>query len=191
MSNAAERLIAGHAPRPERRESKLRGWFIRPDDSRWNFVMTNLSYGGCRLQTLAPLFRGEEIRLVVGDKGKIDAVVRWRRGDDVGLSFDPIDDKKVIARQADRARVEASVLVRRQYRRSQWLDAHDISPLGCCLNFVDVPRQDDLLWIQLPGLEALQGRVRWVEGHRAGLHFEKPIHPAVYSLLLEKWSDAA
>jgi hypothetical protein len=38
----------------------------------------------------------------------------------------------------------------------------------------------------LDGLEALDAEVCWVDGHVAGLRFERTIHPAVFDLLLQR-----
>ncbi|HEX8366792.1 MAG TPA: PilZ domain-containing protein [Allosphingosinicella sp.] len=34
------------------------------------------------------------------------------------------------------------------------------------------------LWLKLPGLEALNSKVVWVEGRQAGFEFVTPLHPA-------------
>jgi hypothetical protein len=177
-----------HRSRDERRQVALKGWMVRSsDNSIWDFILTDLSYGGCRLETAAPLRRGEEVKLSVANRGTIESVVRWRREQAVGLSFTAATEEGQQPRQVERLKTDLEVVVRRQGRRSQPLDARDVSPLGCCLVFVDVPRVDDRIWIQLPGLEAIEAKVRWVEGHCAGVMFEKPIHAAVFDLLLERW----
>jgi hypothetical protein len=40
--------------------------------------------------------------------------------------------------------------------------------------------------LKLAGLEVLDAETCWVEGYVAGLRFEKPIHPAVFDLLLHR-----
>ncbi|GAA4011767.1 hypothetical protein GCM10022280_06840 [Sphingomonas swuensis] len=178
-------------PREERRPTRLSGWFVRLRDSAtFEFDLVNLSYGGCRIRSEAALSRGEAIRLSFGTRGNIDATVRWRSGQNVGLAFDGADERPHWPRKAVRHAAAMSVLVRRQGRRSQWIDATDVSEAGCCLSFVDAPRVGDLLWVQLPGLEAIETEVRWVEGHRAGTVFRREIHPAVFELLLARWKSA-
>jgi hypothetical protein len=182
--------------RADRRDVALTGFLVRSiEQVPWEVSLSNLSYGGCRLQTDAKLKRGEAVRLSVAGRGKIDAVVRWTRGASAGLSFLPDGDrseaaKVTIPREAERLRTRLNILVRRQGRRGQWIDGHDISPLGCRLEFVDAPRPNDRLWVQLPGLEAIEARVRWVDGNQAGILFANPIHPAVYELLLDRWKIA-
>ena len=63
---------------------------------------------------------------------------------------------------------------------------HDLSPHGCKVEFVDRPRLDEKVWLKFEGLEALEGMVCWVRGTEAGVEFERPIHPAVFNLLLTR-----
>ena len=44
------------------------------------------------------------------------------------------------------------------------------------------------VWLRLPGLEPLAAKVIWADPHRAGMQFERPIHPAVFELLLSRLS---
>ena len=176
--------------REERRPSDLRGWFTRNgEDSSWDFLILNLSYGGCQLRTGAQLHVGEQLSLSVMRRGVIEATVKWRNGDRYGLAFIVQKPSKPHwPRKAERHKAELNVLVRHPGRRSQHIDATDVSPHGCCLSFVDAPREGALLWVQLPCLEPIEATVRWVDGHRAGVSFGKPIHAAVFDLLLEAWT---
>lgn len=40
------------------------------------------------------------------------------------------------------------------------------------------------VWLRLPGLEATPAHVAWVEGHCAGCAFDRPLHPAVLSMIV-------
>lgn len=42
------------------------------------------------------------------------------------------------------------------------------------------------IWLRLPGLEAVPAKVAWVQGHCAGCAFERPLHPAVLSMLVQR-----
>ena len=42
------------------------------------------------------------------------------------------------------------------------------------------------IWLRLPGLEATPARVAWVEGHCAGCAFDRPLHPAVLSMIVSR-----
>lgn len=48
------------------------------------------------------------------------------------------------------------------------------------------PNLDEIVWVKFEGLEALEAMVCWVRGFEVGLEFEKPIHSAVFDLLLSK-----
>jgi len=179
-------------PRSERREINVPGTFARADEETpWEFTLVNLSQGGCRLTSEAPLRRGEEITLSLPDGITAAAVVRWRSGTSSGLSFRSLDTPKVqIARQKERVPAAMTVLVRRQGRKGQWLDATDFSPLGCCITFVEPPRPGQTLWVQLPGLESIEGEVRWVKDFRVGVSFIRPIHDVVFDLLIARWRQS-
>ena len=40
--------------------------------------------------------------------------------------------------------------------------------------------------VKLPGLETMEARVCWVDNFVAGLKFARPMHPAVFDLLLQR-----
>lgn len=63
---------------------------------------------------------------------------------------------------------------------------HDLSVDGCKVAFVDRPTLDENVWVKFAGLEALEGAVCWVKGTEAGVEFKRPIHPAVFEMLLKR-----
>jgi len=176
------------SPREDRKDVTLRGWFVRPlDQSVWDFCITNLSYSGCRIETAAPLHRGEHVRLGVQKLGNIAATVCWRRGGFIGLAFSEAQPKpQHWPRKSERHKFESVVLVRRPGRRSQMIDARDIARHGCRLSFTDAPQVGESLWVRLPGLEPIEAEVRWVRDFECGVAFTAPIHPAVFALVLSR-----
>lgn len=42
------------------------------------------------------------------------------------------------------------------------------------------------VWLRLPGLEPCHARVMWSEGHFIGCAFERPLHPAVLAMIVQK-----
>lgn len=75
-------------PREERRPASFHGWFARDTyEAAWDFVITNLSYSGCRIKTAVPVKVGERLRLCVAGRGIIESTVVWLRGKDVELAF--------------------------------------------------------------------------------------------------------
>lgn len=181
------------SPREERKPAQLSGWMERPgSDKAFDFTVLNLSYGGCRLETDAPLARGEKVVLHVHRRGSIPAVVRWRNGHGIGLSFTPTEEAKPAKpRKVERLPLNAEIIVRRAGRRAQSLEISDLSRFGCCLQFVEPPRAEDWIWVALPSLAPVEARVRWVENHRAGVEFVRPIHESVFELLLVRWGLGA
>ena len=186
-------------PRPlreDRKSAQLTGWLVRiGSDAAFDFTIRDLSYGGCRIDTAAPLVRGEKLALNVIRRGTIPAVVRWRNGHGVGLSF-AIDDapRREKPRKVSRFTLTSEIVVRRAGRRNQAVTISDLSRFGCCLTFVDPPRAEEWIWVSLPGLSPIEARVRWVDALRAGIEFARPVHEAVFDLLLDHWGitlDAA
>lgn len=176
-------------PREERRPVALSGWLVRKfDDQAHDFVLDNLSYGGCRVQTAARLARGDKVRLNVLERIDLPATVRWRNAYGIGLAFgDDASARPETPRKIDRLPLRAEVPVRRSGRRAEQLAVSDLSRHGCCLLFLEEPAPEEWVWVSLPGLAPLQARVRWVDDRRAGVEFGHPIHEAVFDLLLLRW----
>lgn len=89
-------------------------------------------------------------------------------------------------RRHQRLCVDGEVTMRRAGKLSFRVRIYDMSPDGCRAEFVDRPEIAEQLWIKFDGMEALEARVRWIAGSRAGLKFARPIHPAVFDLLVAK-----
>lgn len=53
-------------------------------------------------------------------------------------------------------------------------------------DFVDRPDVGEHVWVKFDGLEAIEATVCWIAGFKAGLKYTKPIHPAVFDLLLTR-----
>ena len=71
----------------DRREVALGAVVHRRDGSRVSAELSDLSYGGCRIQGGEPLEPAEQIRLIVPSLGEIEAQVRWSRNDGAGAQF--------------------------------------------------------------------------------------------------------
>lgn len=185
--------VIDHPPREERRPVALSGWLVRAgSDQAYDFLIDDLSYGGCRLRSTAKLARGEKVQLNVLRRGTIPATVQWHNGEGIGLSFasEP-PEKSQKPRKGERVPIKTELVVRHAGRRPRVLDVSDLSRFGCCLFFDDLPRKDEWLWVALPGLAPVEARIRWVEERRAGVEFVHPIHEAVFDLLLLRWGLAA
>lgn len=55
----------------------------------------------------------------------------------------------------------------------------DLSTGGCGIETQAFLNEGDRVWIKLPALESWPGRVVWTSVGRAGLEFDRPLHPAI------------
>jgi len=91
-----------------------------------------------------------------------------------------------IERRSRRIEVKAEVALRRSGQLNYRVRVFDASPLGCKLEFVERPQLDERVWVKFDRLEAIEGVVCWVEGCKAGIQYDKPMHPAVFEMLLPR-----
>lgn len=90
------------------------------------------------------------------------------------------------SRKSDRVALSAEVQLRRRGRHHYVVNVHDISPEGCRLEFVERPRLDETVWVKFKGLDAIESNVCWMRDSEAGIEFARPIHPAVFDVLLKR-----
>jgi hypothetical protein len=174
--------------RAERRPVNLPGFAARADGSTMEITLTDLSYDGCGIETAVEFTLGETLQLSVLDYGAIVAEVRWIEDGHAGLVFETAaaPDKQHWPRRSDRVTLAAEVALRRPGRLNYRVRVFDVSPEGCQLEFVERPEVDEYVWMKFDGLEALEARVCWVDGFKAGIKYASPIHPAVFDLLLAR-----
>lgn len=168
----------------------LSGHAILSDLSMIEIIVLDLSYDGCGVQTASALKAGETVRLGVLHRGVIDAEVRWYADGKAGLIFNPEaevgDDEQHRERQSNRVPLFAEVTMRRLGKHNYRVRVFDASTHGCRVEFVERPAIDELVRIKFEGLQPLDARTCWIEGHCAGLEFERSIHPAVFDLLVAR-----
>ena len=92
-------------------------------------------------------------------------------------------------RKSARVALQAEVQLRRTGQHHYRVNVFDISPEGCKLEFVERPRLDETVWVKFDGYDAIQSSVCWVEGHSAGIEFERPIYPAIFERIVARLSD--
>ncbi|WP_114226458.1 MULTISPECIES: PilZ domain-containing protein [Sphingomonas] len=89
-------------------------------------------------------------------------------------------------RQGVRCKLKAQVVL----RRSNWdkfeVAVDNFSRHGCCLTFVDEPTLDERVSLKFEGLELLGAMVCWVRHRQVGLEFEKPLHDAVFTHMVQR-----
>lgn len=186
-SNAAQRATDGPiAIRSDRRLVELRGFAIRSDDEIVDLRVLDLSYDGCGIESDRRFNPGEEIKLSVLGRGAIKAVVKWSDGRKSGLTFEVEPEAHYVPRRADRTEFTAEVFLRRAGKVPFRVRTFDLSPFGCKCEFVDRPLIEEIVWLKFDGLEALESDVCWLEGSTLGVEFKKPLHTAVFEMLLQK-----
>jgi hypothetical protein len=176
------------AERLERRPVRLRGFIITGDRMHHEIHLLDLSYEGCGIETAAALEPGQAVKLSILQRGAIDAVVRWCRGGKAGLAFVPeaAEAKKHWPRRSERIALSADVTLRRFGHASFRVTVADASPEGCKVELVERPSDGERVLVKFEGLEPLEAKVCWVEGYTAGVRFVRPVHPAVFDLLVER-----
>lgn len=93
-------------------------------------------------------------------------------------------------RRAQRMALDAEVILRRAGENNYRVHVYDISPEGCKVEFVQRPNLDEMVWVKFEGLEAMGASVCWTRGPVAGLEFARPIHPAVFDMLVQRLAAA-
>lgn len=93
-------------------------------------------------------------------------------------------------RRAERVSLRADIDFRRTGERRWRVNILDFSPQGCRVELPVRVTSEDKIWISLPGVEALQGRICWVKDWVAGVEFDRPIHPAVFDMVQERMRKA-
>lgn len=185
-----KKLTAGDpVERRERRSVSMRGFAVRADGETIEIMLLDLSYDGCGIETLTKLHRDEALRLSVLNRCAIDAHVRWCKGGKAGLSFDieaeePV--KREVPRASSRVPLTAEVTMRRLGHANFRVRVFDFSPRGCKVELIERPNDREHVLVKFDGLEILEAEVCWITRKTAGLSFERPIHPAVFDLLVER-----
>jgi hypothetical protein len=89
-------------------------------------------------------------------------------------------------RNADRVSVALNAGLRQRGASAVSVQILDLSTHGFRIDTHLSLEIGTQVWLRLPGLEATPARVAWVEGHKAGCAFDRPLHPAVLSMIVSK-----
>jgi hypothetical protein len=177
----------GLVERRERRPVSMRGHIALEDGTTAEAVLIDLSYEGCSIETPAQLSVDQPITLSVLRRGAIEAIVRWVSDGKAGLYFKALAAaKEQQPRVANRASVEAEVMLRRLGQNNYRVRIFDLSPEGCRVELIERPCEGEHMLMRIEGLETLDAEVCWVSDFVAGLRFEKPFHPAVFDLMVAR-----
>ena len=102
------------------------------------------------------------------------------------MEKDPNASPQPRQRKSARVPLQADVQLRRSGQHHYVVNVFDISLEGCKLEFVERPRLDETVWVKFEGYDAIQSTVCWVEGHTVGVEFERPIHPSIFEMMIER-----
>lgn len=188
-----EEAVRAHAAatrpdRPERRPVELAGQAIDDDGCNFWVRVINLSYDGCMIACDELLSIGQSFKLSVLGRGGIDVEVVWAVEGKAGLRFAKPSEAASARtpRAAERLTLPAEISLRRPGRPSFQVRVCDISTHGCRCEFVDRPAEGEPVLVKFEGLEALPATTRWVDPPLTGVKFDRPIHPAVFDLLMTR-----
>ena len=101
------------------------------------------------------------------------------------LSFDAAL-KPSHPRNADRVPVTVRAGLRQRGASAVSVQTLDLSTHGFRIDTHLSLQIGTQIWLRLPGLEATPAHVVWVDGHRAGCAFDRPLHPAVLSMIIAR-----
>ena len=90
-----------------------------------------------------------------------------------------------VPRREGRVPVRVNVTLRRSGFHGFRVQAFDLSPDGCKIEFIERPSIGERVWVKFDNLQAVEAEVRWIEGHTGGLEFDRPLYDAVFRKLLE------
>jgi len=90
-------------------------------------------------------------------------------------------------RKSARIRIGAMVKLRRRGHHNFTVQAYDLSREGCKLEFMERPQLDETVWVKFENLELLQATVCWIEDLCVGVEFIRPIHSAVFDMLIRRF----
>jgi hypothetical protein len=97
-------------------------------------------------------------------------------------------DELPARRLHQRTSVQGQISMRRLGSFGFDIRVRDLSAIGCRVELIESVGAGDHVVARLPGLEPLGATVIWSDERCAGLQFNRPIHPAVLDLLLERLS---
>ena len=178
-------LSADAPERPDRRNgerylSLLRVGALLIDGRRELCLVRNISGGGMLIRPYSPIEVGAAVSVELKHGEIVSGVARWMEEGLVGITFDePIDVVTLLATSEDgpqprmpRIELNCTAWIREDadIYRTRTLN---ISQGGMCVEGDPRLRADMKVIISLAGLGPIDGRVKWKEGERYGIGFNR------------------
>lgn len=164
----------------ERYLSLLRVGALQIDGRHELCLVRNISAGGMLIRPYSTIAAGTALSVELKHGDMVSGVARWTEGGLVGVAFDqPIDVVALLTAAADgpqprmpRIELSCTAWVREDadvYR----LRTVNISQGGMCVDGDCGLRADVEVIVSLAGLGPIAGRVKWKEGERFGIGFNR------------------
>ena len=83
-------------------------------------------------------------------------------------------------RRTKRVPLQCEIGFRRHGDARYRIDLIDFSPDGCCITPPVKVEEGERIFLRFADMEAVHGRVAWIEQWRVGVKFDQPFHPAVF-----------
>jgi hypothetical protein len=103
--------------------------------------------------------------------------------------MNPSDDPKgepPKQRKAERVNMQTFIHVRKSgYHRAE-VTLLDISPVGCRIDLPERVAVGETVWVTLPGLQSIEGKVMWTRDWFAGVEFASPLYPSVFDAVIAR-----
>ena len=91
-------------------------------------------------------------------------------------------------RQSNRQTLRCEVEFRRRGDVPYKVDLINLSQEGCRITAPVMLQPGDGVWLRIPQMEPIHGKVVWADDWDVGVLFEKPFHPAVLDLVIARLS---
>ncbi|MEQ7873927.1 PilZ domain-containing protein [Sphingomonas sp. ASV193] len=89
-------------------------------------------------------------------------------------------------RQSGRVAMRCELEFRKHGGSRYPVDIFDISPEGARISPPVRVEAGQQVWLKVPGMDAIHGRIAWMRDWQAGVEFDNPFHPAVFQLIVER-----
>lgn len=162
-------------------ESVLRPGALIAGSVRRACAVRKLSAGGAILHCDHDVEIGERLELELVNGEQLAGQVAWRRGGEVGLSFDTQVDvfafiaQDIVSQPGERRRMPRVELVCSALLEAEgWTElvtSRDVSQGGVKLDVPFALKPELRVTVTLEGLRPVQGVVRWTQGRLAGIAF--------------------
>ena len=102
------------------------------------------------------------------------------------LTTDLRPAQDLTSRKSERVKLELGAGLRQRGGTGVAIQILDLSTDGFrATTHLQLEKGSDV-WLRLPGLEPYQARVMWIKGNFVGCAFDRPLHPAVLDMIVNK-----